>query len=549
MLRNLHVENFALIDSLNLSFESGFTVLTGETGSGKSILLGALNLILGERADFGVIRDTSKKTSVEATFNLSGFQLESLFEQEDLDYFEETVVRREINAQGKSRAFVNDTPVQLSVLKLIAEKLIHIHSQHHTLELKNKRFHLELLDKLAETDVQLESYKHIYTTWKAKSKDLQKKREELSTRMKDADYNRFQREELEGLHLEHTDFEQLENEFKKLENLELISQSVQTFMHDTTGENGALYSLQNALHALDKIKAFDPKVNEFYERVASVRIELKDVADELEATFSELEVSPNRKYELEEQLNAFYKVAKKHGVSSQDELRSIYDGFVNDDDSFSQLEEEIERLEKQAVQLQKDLEKSGNELTSLRKSGALSVGKVLVERLKELKLEQTTLYFEVTPLERFDDTGFDQVVLYFSPNPGMSPKSVDKAASGGELSRLMLAIQLLLSAKKQLPSILFDEIDTGVSGEVAEKIGTVLRNMSANMQVFAVTHLPQVAAKGSHHWRVEKSAENGTTQTHVIPLSNQERIHEIARLMSGSNINEAALHHAKELMG
>lgn len=549
MLRNLHVENFALIDSLDLSFESGFTVLTGETGSGKSILLGALNLILGERADYGVIRDTSKKTSVEATFNLSGFHLEGLFEQEDLDYFEETVVRREINAQGKSRAFVNDTPVQLSVLKLIAEKLIHIHSQHHTLELKNKRFHLELLDKLAETDAQLESYKQLYSSWKAKNKDLQKKREELSTRMKDADYNRFQREELESLHLGQTDFEQLESEFKKLENLELISQSVQTFMHETTGENAVLYSLQNALHALDKIKDFDPRVREYYERVSSVRIELKDVADELEATFSELEVSPNRKYELEDQLNAFYKVAKKHGVNSQQELLSIYAGFVNDDDSFAQLEEEIERLEKQASELQKDLEKAGNTLTSLRKSGALSVSKVLVERLKELKLEQTTLYFEVTPLERFDDTGFDQVVLYFSPNPGMSPKPVDKAASGGELSRLMLAIQLLLSAKKQLPSILFDEIDTGVSGEVAEKIGNVLRNMSANMQVFAVTHLPQVAAKGSHHWRVEKSAENGTTQTRVTPLSNQERIHEIARLMSGSNINEAALHHAKELMG
>jgi len=549
MLRNLHVENFALIDSLNLSFESGFTVLTGETGSGKSILLGALNLILGERADFGVIRDATKKTSVEATFDLSGFQLEALFEQEDLDYSLETVVRREINAQGKSRAFINDTPVQLAVLKLVAEKLIHIHSQHHTLELKNKRFHLDLLDKLAETDQQLDSYKQVFFAWKKTNKELVVKKDELSTRLKDADYNRFQREELESLQLDHTDYDQLENEFKKLENLELISQSVQTFISETTGENAILSGLQNALHALEKIKAFDPTVANLYERVSSVRIEIKDVADELEATFSEMEVSPNRKFELEEQLNLFYKVAKKHGVSSQKELREIYFAFVSDDDSFALLEEEILILDKQTKQLYSKLEAEGNKLSSLRKTGSISVSKVLVERLKELKLEQTTLYFEVLPLERFDESGFDQVVLYFSPNPGMSPKSVDKAASGGELSRLMLAIQLLLSAKKQLPSILFDEIDTGVSGEVAEKIGNVLRNMSHNMQVFAVTHLPQVAAKGSHHWRVEKSTENGSTQTQVNPLNNQERIHEIARLMSGSNVNEAALNHAKELMG
>lgn len=549
MLRNLHVENFALIDSLNLQFESGFTVLTGETGSGKSILLGALNLILGERADFGVIRDPNKKTSVEATFDLSNFGLESLFEQEDLDYSTETVIRREINAQGKSRAFINDTPVQLSVLKMIAERLIHIHSQHHTLELKNKRFHLELLDELAENNTLLNSFKQIYTSWKASSKMLSERKDELANRMKVADYNRFQCEELESLQLENVDYEALENEFKKLENLETISQAIQSFLNETTGERAILSSLQNALHALDKIKAFDPKVSSFHERVSSVKIELKDVADELEATFSDLEVSPNRKFELEEQLNTFYKVVKKHGLSTQQELIELFETLLQDSNSFSQLEEEIQALEKKCDSLHKQLLKEGKELSSKRKSGAEQVSKALTERLKELKLEQTKLYFEVEDLERCDETGFNQVTLYFSPNPGVSPKPVDKAASGGELSRLMLAIQVLLSTKKQLPSILFDEIDTGVSGEVAEKIGHVLRNMSNHMQVFAVTHLPQVAAKGKNHWRVEKNSLQGSTHTNVIPLNEQERVHEIARLMSGTNINEAALNHARELMG
>jgi len=548
MLATLHIQNFALIEEAQLNFQSGFTVITGETGSGKSILLGALNLILGERADYGVIRDKASKTFVEATFLVKGFELEDFFNQNDLDFAHETVIRREITAQGKSRAFVNDTPVQLNVLKELSEKLVHIHSQHHTLELKNPQFQLDLLDVLADNTVLRQTFKKSFLDWKKINQTLVQKRAIFAKLLQDADYNSFQWEELNQLNLDAEDYLTIENELSSFEKMEDIKATFASTNFLISEENGISDRLSVLKSNLEKVRDLNPELKKLSERVVASLIELKDIAEEAEVQLENLESNPQRQSTLTEKIDIYNRSLRKHQVNNQAELLEIFKSLSEAQSSTVELENEIEKLAKQAHELDTKVQKLAAELHKNRVENAPKVSKQLIAVLDELKLVDTKIIFDLSVANKMDENGNSNLTLLFSPNPGIAPKPIEKAASGGELSRFMLALQLLLSAEKQLPTLLFDEIDTGVSGEVAQKIGVVLQKMGAKMQVMAITHLPQVAGKGKNHWKVQKVNTKGSTLTEVIELNQNQRIEEIARLMSGENINEAALQNAKALM-
>jgi DNA repair protein RecN (Recombination protein N) len=548
MLVTLNIQNFALIEEAQLNFQSGFTVITGETGSGKSILLGALNLILGERADYGVIRDKEAKTFVEASFFIKGFGLEDFFNQNDLDFADETVIRREITAQGKSRAFVNDTPVQLTILKELSEKLVHIHSQHHTLELKNPQFQLDLLDVLADNTLLRQTFKKTFLDWKKINQTLIQKRAVFAKLLQDADYNRFQWEELNQLNLDAEDYESLENELASFEKMEDLKAAFASTNFLISEENGISDRLSILKSNLEKVQHLNPALKSLSERVVASLIELNDIAEEAEVQLENLESNPLRQLELTEKLDVYNRALRKHQVINQSELLEIFQTLSEAQSSTDELESEIDKLAKQVGKLDAEVQKLALELHKNRVENAPKVSKQLVAVLDELKLVDTKIIFDLSVATKMDENGNSSLSLLFSPNPGIAPKPIEKAASGGELSRFMLALQLLLSAKKQLPTLLFDEIDTGVSGEVAQKIGVVLQKMGAQMQVMAITHLPQVAGKGMNHWKVQKVNAKGSTLTEVIELNQNQRIEEIARLMSGENINEAALQNAKALM-
>ncbi len=548
MLTNLRIQNFALIDSISIDFKSGFTVLTGETGSGKSILLGALNLILGERADYSVIGPNGEKSIVEAEFQLSNFHLNAFFQENDIDDYETTIIRREITSQGRSRAFINDTPIQLAVLKEFAEKLIHIHSQHHTLELKNTNFQIELLDTLADLNSEKNDYFKKFKTWNESSKKLNQLKEELSKAIQVADYNRFQLEELEELSLESKNYEALELELNKSESVDEIKSTLDHIHLAIDGDEGVLSVLNKLKISTDRLKDKDEVVNELATRVQSVVIELKDIVAEAEDQKEKIEINPFRINELTVALDKYNRVLKKHGFSTQAQLQEYQQSISNDLASSDELQDEIAQLSIQTEKLALEISEIANKIHEKRKKAAPSIEGSIQLLLGDLKMPNTRIQFQLSERKELNANGISDVAILFSPNKGIEPIAIDKAASGGELSRLMLALQNLVSKKKQLPTIIFDEIDTGVSGDVAQKIGNLLRNMGENLQLLAITHLPQVAGKAQNHFKVEKAIVNNLTRTNVRVLKDVERVEEIARLMSGEEINEAALLNAKALM-
>ncbi len=548
MLRSLNIQNFALISKLHLNFEEGFTVFTGETGSGKSILLGALNLILGERADYSVIRDENQKTIVEAVFKIKEYKLEQFFSENDLDFSEEVIIRREITNQGKSRAFINDSPVQLTVLKEFSEKLIHIHSQHHTLELKSEAFQLDILDYLAETIELRKNFKLDFQEYKNLNKLISDKKSQLSKALLEEDYVNFQLVELEKLNIDKLSYADLETELEQMDHLDSIKESFSTVFTAISEENQILDKLSLVKSSLEKNKNLHPELNSFSERIKSISLELKDISSESEDLLESLQANPARKFELENLLSAYNSALIKHNCKNQEALLAIYKDFRLNESSTSDLKNEIESLEKKLTSSSKNISEKGEKLHQLRTKSSTQIAKGLTEILVDLKMEKSVVLFDISKLEVPTESGFSKITLNFSPNSGIAPKPIDKVASGGELSRFMLAVQLLMSHKKMLPTLIFDEIDTGVSGEVAQKIGELLRKMGSTLQVMAITHLPQVAAKGSSHFKVTKSDSKGKTETDVISLNLEERTVEIARLMSGETINESAILNAKELM-
>jgi DNA repair protein RecN (Recombination protein N) len=551
MLTSIFVQNFALIDRLSLDFNKGFTVITGETGSGKSILLGALNLILGGRADYSVIRDKDQKTVVEAVFQVEDYRLNSFFSDNELDYQSETIVRREITAQGKSRAFINDTPVSLIVLKEFSERMINIHSQHQTIELREKEFQLELLDNLAGTIQDRNQYTELYNNWKQNSKELQFLIEKRNKLLLDADYNAFQAKELEELSLDREDYAKIESDLSQLENAEEIKQGF-AFVIDALSQEGSQGNILDSFVSLkarmDKVSGLNEALSDLANRIKSVYIEIKDIGDEAVSGLDSISLNPNLLFELNSKLDKFNQALRKHNVSNQIELKQIYETLNLSQSNIEEIEEQIQKLENDIVQLEKQVLEKAFLLDNKRKISIPPIEQEVTRLLDELKLPDSKFKFNLTTLDSPVAKGINEVQILFTANRGMDPKSIEKAASGGELSRLMLVLQYLLSKKKQLPTIIFDEIDTGVSGEVAQRIGNLLSKMGESMQLLAITHLPQVAGKGQYHWKVQKSHEEDKTLTEVIVLNETERIEEIARLMSGDNINQAALDNARALM-
>lgn len=544
MLRQISVKNFALIENAQMVINDGFTVITGETGSGKSILLGALKLILGERADYSVIRNPDKKTIVEAVFNLSNKDYADFFVENDIDFEVETYIRRDINAAGKSRAFINDTPVQLSVLKKLAERLVHIHSQHHTLALKNKNFQRSILDTIAENQTLLFEMKKHYESIKLLTKEIENLEENRAKIALEHEFNTFQIEELSKLDLTAIDYEEVEKEVERGEQFEEIQEAFQRISFSIHSEGGVVEILQKIIFLT---KAKDKKVEELLTRIKSSIIELKDIADVADDELTEMIYEPEEMHVNIARLDAFNSALRKHSLRTQEELLNLYTDLQKKVDESGDIEESIQNKKNQLENITKEAHVLANKISTNRKEVAQKIEKECAQLLNQLKLEGAKIAFDFKEAQ-LTEYGSDDISLLFSPNKGMPPQVIEKSASGGELSRLMLVIQFLLSQKQKLPTVIFDEIDTGVSGEVAQKIGEHLKSMGEHMQLMAITHLPQVASKGEHHILVEKNDTGKVTKTSFKNLDHQERIIEIAKLMSGSTVNEAALLNAKKLM-
>ena len=549
MITRLSVKNFAIIDDLNLEFNKGLTIITGETGAGKSILLGALKLILGERADLQQLNDSSKKCIIEAHFDVSKLNLNSFFEEFELDYEDESIFRRELLPSGKSRAFINDTPVTLSRLKTFGDFLIDIHSQFNTQDLLDNNYQLQILDAYSSQLDEIKAYQKLYNIWNKQKSELKSLKEKFSQKEKEADYKQFLLEELMHANLKSGELDELEKEFSELENIEEIQLNLSEIINKLDSpEIGILSQLNESIGQLSKISGFGKEFEDFQNRMNSVQIELNDLKNEMSYKLDTLEANPEKLNELNERINLIHDLLTKHKVNTIDELIEIKEQLGEDEFDLHQLKDKIEGLNQQIEETEKDLEKFAQKISAQRKKSIPIVEKELLDSLSKLGMENSSLKFELKPRKEFSPNGKDEIEFLFSANKGMKLQPLGKAISGGERSRLMLAVKKSLAGKLELPTLVLDEIDTGVSGKVANEVGNMMKEMSKNIQLISITHLPQVAAKANQHFRVQKKTSSDKTLTEVIELSEEQRIREIAELISGSDITETALSQAEELI-
>ncbi|HLV24571.1 MAG TPA: DNA repair protein RecN [Moheibacter sp.] len=550
MLTRLSVSNFAIIDELNLQFQKGLTIITGETGAGKSILLGALKLILGERADLKQLNDTSKKCVIEAQFDISDLNLMSFFQENELDFENETILRRELLPSGKSRAFINDSPVNLQILQELGDQLIDIHSQFNAENLFHQDFQLQILDAYAGQLDLLKDYQETFRERKSKSEALKNLREELEQVNRESDYKQFLLEELQTAGLQPHELEELETEQKELENVDEIQRILaETINKLDTPELGVLSQLYEIHNIFQKIGDLGEELESFQKRIESSRIELADLVSEITFKLERMESNPERLLEVNERLDVIQNLLHKHRVNSLEELLEIQTGLENEQSGFQELEKKISILETEIAQIELLLNKKSEEISKGRQKAIPNVEKELLTSLEKLGMENSAMKWDLSTQNNFTSTGKDKIEFLFSANKGASLKPVGKSVSGGERSRLMLAVKKLLAGKLELPTLILDEIDTGVSGKVANEVGNLMKEMAENIQLISITHLPQVAAKADQHFKVFKSLKSDQTLTEVNELSKQQRIEEIAELISGSKVSETALHQAKELIG
>ena len=546
MVKLLRIDNFVLIDRVELLLDKGFTVITGETGSGKSILLNAINLLLGERADFSVIGKKSNKSFVEASFEMEARFID-FFTTHDLDQNSEIIVRREIVKDGKSRAFINDTPVQLTVLKELTSQLLSVNSQFNTYDLRSNQYQMELFDDMANTSLLRKKYTKNYLNWKSSNLLLSKLEEKRTELLKQNDYNQFLLEELAQLDLLNTDFSEFESVLKRIENVDFI-RDIAIQLSNFSEENGPYAVLNSVLFKLEKVGDVDPKMKQFQGQLKAILIELKELMNEAENLVNGLEVDPEEQQKILKKVDEYNRQLSKHRFSNQSQLVELWTKLSHNSLDNKLLDEEIHVLMTENNALYASLQLNAKELHEKRIAAATTLEELLQKILMELKLMETKLSFDLLATDTLKENGNSELKILFSANKGMSMVPIEKAASGGEMSRVMLALQKIISEKRKLPTILFDEIDTGVSGEVAEKIGILLRNMGENLQLIAITHLPQVSAKANHHFKVEKDTDDNGSQTHVKRLKSDEIAIEIARLMSGEIITTEAILTAKNLM-
>ena len=549
MLTSLSIKNYALIDSLNVDFNDGFSIITGETGAGKSILLGGLSLILGKRADLSSLKDATQKCIIEAVFNISNYNLKPLFESEDFDFESQTIIRREILPSGKSRAFVNDSPVNLTSLQLLGERLVDIHSQHQTLQLTSNDFQFQVIDALAKNEDSLQNYRTLLKDYKNLKKEYKELLSFQTEAIKEHDYNSFLLNELLEANLVVGEVEVLEAEYETLNNIEGIKENLSEAYQLLSDEQlGVLSSLTSLKNIFQKLSGFSSQYEELFNRANSSLIDMNDLFSEIHVLQENLEVNPNRLEVVDAKLKMIHVLMQKHVVSDVSELITIKNQLEEKVAVTENLDETIQKKQSEIVSKETELNTISQGIHTNRSEVIPQLKKELETILLDLGMPNAQFNIDVVISDTFYANGKDELSFLFSANKGGSFNELKKAASGGELSRIMLAIKSVLAEYIQLPTIMFDEIDSGVSGEISNKMGDIMLQMSKNMQVFSITHLPQIAAKGLSHFKVYKEDVNEVTQTNLIELNHDERIIEIAQMLGGSEMSTSAIAHAKELL-
>lgn len=532
-----------------MSFNKGLSIITGETGAGKSILLGGLSLVLGKRADLSAIKDSSKKCIIEAVFNISPYNLDEIFKDNDLDFEDNTILRREILPSGKSRAFINDTPVTLQVLQELGSNLLDIHSQHQTLELTNDDFQFQLLDALSNNDSLLEDYREELDGYRKLKRNLEQLQTNRSELIKEYDYNSFLLNELLEARLESLNVEELEEEMETLSNVEMIQEKLgNAYQVLTSEEIGVTHLVKEIKSQVGKISNFKKDYQQIFERIESVSIELDDIEAELESFQESLEIDPKRLEAVNAQLTVINNLFHKHQVETITDLIVIRNDLDNKIADTDEMDSKISSLEREIENAHARLEDKAKNIHDRRNSIIPELQKKLETILERLGMPNSRFQIDVIPQERFYYNGMDELRFLFSANKGGNFNELKKAASGGELSRIMLAIKFIISKYINLPTIMLDEIDSGVSGEISNKMGDIMKDMSETMQVFSITHLPQIAAKGDYHYKVYKKVIDDHTNTYLKKLNEEERVAEIAEMLGGSKLSNSAIAHAKELL-
>lgn len=548
MLSRIYIQNFALIDQLEINFKKGLQVITGETGAGKSIILGALRLILGERADSKSISDFSTKSVVEAEFKISE-SLKIFFEENDLDFEEDTIIRREILPSGKSRAFVNDVPVTLDVLKELSERLIDIHSQFETSQLFSEEYQFKIIDGLSENKNLIETYQNDYFEFQRKQRVLEKLKNTLSEGNKESDYKLFLLEELEAAQLETVNYELLQSQISLAENKGAISELLaQIFARTDQEEVGLFDSFYDVKNKLSRVADLSLQFSELNARLEENYVEFKDILFQLQNEAEKLDANPEDLLVLQEQNDKINALFLKHKVSDIEDLLKIKEELSLEKNSFEDIENKIAQLEKEIAEASQSLLKKAEILSKNRKKTSPVFVEKVESLLHQLGLEKAKVQVELSSTREFGKFGTEKIQLLFQANAGFALKPIQNAISGGERSRVMLSIKKLMAENAELPTLILDEIDTGVSGRIADEMGNVMQEMAENMQLIVITHLAQVAAKGNNNYKVQKSDIEGKTQTRIFPLNQEEKLTEIAQLLSGSKITDAAILQAKELM-
>ncbi|WP_195553202.1 DNA repair protein RecN [Bacteroides eggerthii] len=551
MLRSLYIQNYALIEKLDIDFGSGFSVITGETGAGKSIILGAIGLLLGQRADVKSIRQGAAKCVIEARFEIAGYGMLPFFEENELEYEDECILRREVYASGKSRAFINDTPASLVQMKELGEQLIDVHSQHQNLLLNKEGFQLNVLDILAHDEEELNNYQSLHREWKQVQQDLEDLIVLAEQNKADEDYIRFQLEQLEDAQLAAGEQEELELEADTLSHAEEIKAGLfRAGQVMNSDEGGLLSALKECLNTMLGLQKVYPSAGELAERLESSYIELKDISQEVSGKEEEIEFNPVRLEEVNDRLNLIYTLQQKHRVTTVDELLALADDYAAKLANITSSDEQIEELKVRSEALYSKVKKQAAVLTKLRTAAAREVEKQMAARLIPLGMPNVRFRVEIGARKEPGVHGADTVNFLFSANKNGALQSISSVASGGEIARVMLSVKAMIAGAVKLPTIVFDEIDTGVSGEIADRMADIMQEMGdSDRQVISITHLPQIAARGRAHYKVYKQDNETETNSHIRRLADEERIEEIAHMLSGATLTDAALNNAKALLG
>jgi DNA repair protein RecN (Recombination protein N) len=549
MLKELNVENYALIDRLNIGFSEGMSIITGETGAGKSILLGALSLVLGGRADSNVLKNTERNCIVEGIFHIQGYGLESFLAENDIDFEPDLIIRRTINPAGKSRAFINDTPVNAAIIKDISHKLLDIHSQHQNLLLSSSKFQLSVVDAVTEFAGLKDEYAEYFGTYKTEEKKLEELLARSAKARKDYDYMKFQFEQLRQANLKPDEQSDLEIEVQEFSNMEEIKAGYERLTAILLNEEiSVINMLKESKNILNQLSKVHSSSNELADRLEITLVEIKDIGEEATRINDSLEINPERLAAAENRLNTIYDLQQKHRVATVRELLEIQENYGNSLSEIEDFDETISKIQKSVNENYAKVKEIASQISSLRQQTIPSIEKHVSTLLKSLGMPNIVFKVELTHNEHFSPDGADNITFLFSANKDMPPREISKVASGGEISRLMLALKSLLVRGTNLPTIIFDEIDAGVSGEVADKMGDIIKELSEKAQVINITHLPQIAAKGDSHYLVYKEDTASSTYTKVRKLTDDERVLEIAKMLSGSKITETAIEHAKDLI-